>query len=223
VIGAALTAMPSHGLGQSGLGQTGTPQPPADGIGTWISHCTGTPPRCTLHYREHLFSKAAITADLQIRAAGAAKVPVIILTGLPTDPMLAIAIASQVQATLALDQGPSIRLVCGAAADAFACHPDSSSRGAMDQALPRAKSVTITIAAALPNQDPQSLGSRTYPLAGTQEALRRTPNLAAEPVGLVEPAIPPGIARWGDKALQDMGVPDGVAGMAGMLGRLLRN
>ena len=199
-------------------------QPAAETGGTWIGDCGAEAhAACTLRYREHLFSKAGVTADLEIRSAGAARVPVIVLRGLPQDPVLATAVSSQVDATLQLDQGAAAHLSCGSAGDAYVCQPDSGSRAALDRALPQAQGVTLSLAATLPGHDALSLGSRRFPLSGTQQALGRTPTLTGVPAGGAEPAIPPGWAGLVERALRAMGFQNGSTSLGAMLSRLFRH
>lgn len=195
--------------------------------GTWIASCPpGAESACALRYHEHLFSKAGITVDLEIRAAGAAHVPVIVVHGLPQQPALAAAVAARIDATMRLDQGPSARLTCAGAGDSYLCQPDGDGRDTLSRGLSGATRMTIAVAADLPGQRPLTLGQRTLPMSGTAQALRRTPSLAALPADAA-PAeraavVPPGWTRLADRALRAMGLANGTADLTALLASLLR-
>ncbi len=193
-------------------------EPAARSIGSWVLECPGE--ICRLRHERPLFAKAGITAELEVRATSAGRVPVIAVFGLPREPVLSVAVASRIQATLQLGTQHPADLSCALAADAYVCQPSDSSAAALAQALPDAGSVTIALSVALAGAEPAPIGKRTLDLTDTRAALALLP---AHPVMEREPqAIPPGWTRLLDRGLKAAGFPNGSADLSGLLARLLR-
>jgi hypothetical protein len=192
--------------------------PPAGAAGPWVLDCPAE--TCRLRHRQPLFAKAGITADLEVRASFAGPVPVIAVRGLPREPLLSVAVANRIAATLQLDGQRPVPLSCGLSADAYVCQPSGSGAAALVRALPDARSVTIGLSVTLAGEEPDSLGRRTLDLADTRAALALLP---AHPVMEREPqAIPPGWTRLLDRGLKAAGFPNGAADLSALLARLLR-
>jgi hypothetical protein len=194
-------------------------------VGTWVLDCPDN--ACTLRHVHPLFARAGVTAQLEVRASGAGRVPVVAVRGLPRDPLLSTAVGEGIRATLQLgNQAPAL-LACGLAGEAYLCQPTGTAAAALSRELPDAGSVTIALAAALPGQEVQPIGKRTLDLAGTQEALARLPTrptLAEVPTGETGPQpIPRGWLALLDKGLKAAGYPNGSADLSALLSRYLQH
>ncbi len=62
-------------------------------VGSWLLACDGA--ACVLRHKDRLFRGAGVTADMEVRAAGKALVPVVTLRGLPNQVLLASAMAGE--------------------------------------------------------------------------------------------------------------------------------
>jgi hypothetical protein len=194
-------------------------------FGTWVLDCPDN--ACTLHHTHPLFARAGVTAQLEVRATGSDRVPVVAVRGLPHDPMLSAVVAEGIWATLQLgDQAPA-PLSCGLVGEAYLCQPTGAAAAALSRALLDAGRVTVELAAGLPGQAVQPIGKRTLDLAGTREALAHLPArpAAAEATaGQTGPQpIPPGWLALLDKGLKAAGYPNGGIDLATLIGRYLRH
>ena len=175
-----------------------------------------------MHYADPLFARAGISADLEVRAIGQSRVPVIAIHGLPNEPVLASALASQVEATIQFGDGAPAALRCGTDSGGYLCRPTGSDSVRMARALPDAGTVTIKLSASLPGQEPVSVGHRTLDLSGTREALTHLPASGPQLGGFEPQPLPPGWRRLLDRAEQAVGMQNGRAALQTLITRYLR-
>ncbi len=193
-------------------------------LGSWVLDCPDN--ACVLHHAHPLFAKGGVSAQLEVRATEAGRVPLIAVRGLPRDPMLSAAIAGGLRATLQLGNQAPAPLSCGLAGEAYLCQPSGAAAAALARTLPDAGSVTIALAAGLPGQEVQPIGKRTLDLTGTREALAHLPTHPAPaevPTGETGPQpIPRGWLALLDKGLKAVGYPNGSTDLSAFVSRYLR-
>ena len=88
-----------------------TPGAAPEAVGSWLLDCQA--PACVLRHKDRLFSAAGVSADMEVRAAGKALVPVLTLRGLPDQVLLASSMAAKATASVQFPGAARVDLACG--------------------------------------------------------------------------------------------------------------
>jgi hypothetical protein len=190
-----------------------TPGAAPEAAATWLLDCQGT--GCVLRHRDRLFSGAGVTADMEVRAAGNALVPVLTLRGLPRQVLLASSMAAKPQASVQFPGAARVDLACAIGDDGYVCTPPDDAVAALAAALPKARSVRVRAALPVPGTELRPERERVLQLAGTPEALAR---LRAAGAPSAEPGGWVGLL---DRGLKAAGYANGTADLPGLVARYL--
>lgn len=184
-----------------------------DPAGSWLLECAGA--TCLLRHKDRLFSGAGVTADMEVRAAGKALVPVLVLRGLPDQVLLASSMAGKAAASVQFPGAARVELTCAIGDGGYVCAPPDEVVAALAAALPKARSVAVRVSLTVSGTNLQSARERVLELAGTPEALARL--RAAGP----QSAQPGGWIGLLDRGLKAAGYKNGAADLPGLVGRYL--
>ena len=142
-----------------------------EGIGSWLLECDAA--ACALRHKDRLFSGAGVSADMEVRAAGKALVPVVTLRGLPDQMLLASSMAGKAEASVQFPGAARVDLACAIGDGGYVCAPPDEAVAALAAALPKARSVAVRVAVSVSGTNVQPARERVLDLAGTPEALAR--------------------------------------------------
>lgn len=184
-----------------------------DPAGTWLLECEGG--ACLLRHRDRLFSGAGVTADMEVRAAGKALVPVLTLRGLPDQLLLASSMAGKAEASVQFPGAARVELACAIGDGGYVCAPPDEAVAALAAALPKARSVAVRVSLAVSGTNLQPARERVLDLAGTPEALARLRAAGARS------AEPGGWVGLLDRGLKAAGYKNGAAELPGLVARYL--
>jgi hypothetical protein len=184
-------------------------------VGSWVLECGDA--GCVLRHKDRLFARVGVSADLEVRAAGEALVPVIAVRGLPNEMLLASSMAGKAEASVQLAGGARAVLACVIGGGGFICAPAEDAVAALAAGLPSARSVAVRVTLSVSGTNLQTSQERTLALAQTPEALARLRAVGA-------PSDEPGgWARLLDRGMKAAGYKNGAADLpgvvAGYLGR----
>ena len=188
--------------------------------GGWLLVCPENrsgPPACILRLDKRFFGQGGVSADLEIRAAGRALVPVIALSGLPGDLVAAASLAGRPDISMRFDGGKPEPLDCAPALSGYLCTPGADAAARLTAALPAAQSVTVLASLTATGLQPLPSRDKMLPLTGTRVALDRL--RAAGPAQMpgaldaVASGSPAQLIGLADKALRAAGFQDGVPGL----------
>jgi hypothetical protein len=183
-------------------------------IGSWVLNCAKSEP-CLLRAEKRFFDKTGITGELEVLAEGTSLVPVIALRGLPTELLMAAALAGKAEASMQFGAGPREPLVCAPSAAAYICSPPDDAVRTFAAALPTARSLTVRLSVTVPGLRPLPVQQKSLDLSGTAEALARLrmagPTQLPNPITALASPSPGAFMGMADKALKAAGYPNGVA------------
>jgi len=183
-------------------------------VGSWLLACDGA--ACVLRHKDRLFSGAGVTADMEVRAAGKALVPVVTLRGLPNQVLLASSMAAKAEASVQFPGAARVPFACAIGDGGYVCAPPDNAIAPLAAALPKARSVTVRVSLSFSGTGLQPNREWSLELAGTPEALAR---LRAAGAPSAEPG---GWVVWLDRVLKAAGYANGTADLPGLVARYLR-
>jgi hypothetical protein len=190
-----------------------TPGAAPEAVGSWLLDCEAA--TCALRHKDRLFSGAGVTADMEVRAAGKALVPVVTLRGLPDQVLLASSMAAKAEASVQFPGAARVQLACGISDGGYVCAPPDDAVAGLAAALPKARSVSVRVAVSISGTGLQPNRERSFELAGTPEALAR---LRAAGAPSAEPGGWVGLL---DRGLKAAGYVNGTADLPGLVARYL--
>jgi hypothetical protein len=190
-----------------------TPGAAPEAVGSWLLDCDGA--ACVLRHKDRLFSGAGVTADMEVRAAGNALVPVLTLRGLPGQVLVVSSMAGKAAASVQFPGAARVDLACAIGDGGYVCAPADDAVAALAAALPKARSVAVRVAVSVSGTNLQPSRERSLELAGTPEALAR---LRAAGAPSAEPGGWFGLL---DRGLKAAGYANGTADLPELVARYL--
>jgi hypothetical protein len=191
-------------------------------IGSWVLICPPSEP-CLLRAEKRFFDKTGVTGELEVLADGTSLVPVIALRGLPTELLMAAAMAGKTEASMQFGGGPREPLACAPSAAAYICSPPDDAAHALAAGLPTARSVTVRLSVMVPGLKPLPIQDKALDLSGTAEALARLriagPSQIPRPITALASPSPGAFMGMADKALKAAGYPNGVADLQALVAK----
>lgn len=194
-----------------------------EALGSWLLQCPDGPhTACALRLKERLFDKAGLSADLEVRSVGPSLVPVVSVHGLPSDPLLAMALGDRIKADVRFPGAQPADLRCSAAEGGYVCVPKDDAAAGLASALPAARSVGVHVAVSMPGSDSGPSQARTVDLSGTAQALARYRAVGAAAAPSAPQEIPSGWVKTLDSMLRSAGYANGTSDLPGMVQRFLK-
>jgi hypothetical protein len=182
-------------------------------IGSWVLACGDG--GCVLRHKDRLFAGAGVSADLEVRDAGKALVPVVVVDGLSHEMLLASSMAGKAEASVQLPGAARVELACAIGDGGYVCAPADDAVAALAAGLPAARSIAVRVSLSVSGTNLHPTGERTLDLAKTPEALARL-RVAGAP-----PAQPSGWAGLLDRGMKAAGYKNGAADLPGLVTRYL--